>query len=178
MLAAARELFAAKGLEATTREIADRATVTEQLLFNHFGSKQQLFAVAVVRPFEEFVEAQLVEWQAVAAAGLDPPDMMREYVAGLYALAVEHRAVFVALSSDPFGPHAQPVLDRLEAVTAEIATRAGYTFDAYIAVRIVYTAVTTMALHQQSLLEDRRVKDIVNELAETLSAGLTRRKSR
>jgi hypothetical protein len=45
-------------------------------------------------------------------------------------------------------------------------------------VRIVYTAVTTMALHQQSLLEDRRVKDIVNELAETLSAGLTRRKSR
>jgi AcrR family transcriptional regulator len=45
---AAREVFAAKGFAATTREIAERATVTEQLLFNHFGSKQQLFTTAVV----------------------------------------------------------------------------------------------------------------------------------
>lgn len=104
--------------------------------------------------------------------------MMREYVAGLYALAVENRAVFLALSSAPFGAHAQPVLDRLEAATAEIATREGYTFDAHIAVRIVYTAVTTMALHQESLLEDRGVNDIVDELADTLSVGLTRRKPR
>jgi AcrR family transcriptional regulator len=178
MLAAARELFAIKGFAATTREIADKATVTEQLLFNHFGSKQRLFALAVVHPFEEFVEAQLAEWQAAAEAGLEPPDMMHEYVAGLYTLAVEHRAVFLALNSNPFGAHAQPVLDRLEAATAEIAARHGYVFDAHIAVRIVYTAVTTIALHRESLQGSRTVDDVVNELSATFAAGLTRRARR
>jgi AcrR family transcriptional regulator len=50
-------MFAAKGFAATTREIADRARVTEQLLFNHFESKQQLFTAAVLRPFEERLNA-------------------------------------------------------------------------------------------------------------------------
>jgi AcrR family transcriptional regulator len=176
MLEAARELFATKGFMATTtREIAERATVTEQLLFNHFGSKQELFTTAVVRPFEEFVQAQLDAWRTAAAPGTRPRQMMREYVAGLYALVLEHPALFRALSSDPFGAHIQPVLDQLEAVTAEIARRHNYAFDPHIAVRIVFAAVTTMALHQEPLLRDRSVEDIVNELATTLAAGLTRR---
>jgi AcrR family transcriptional regulator len=177
MLDAARELFAAKGFAATTREIAECATVTEQLLFNHFGSKQQLFTAAVVRPFEEFVETMLAQWQVVTAVGPEPHRMMREYVEGLYALVVEHQALFRALSDDPFGPHVQPVLDRLETLTAEIAARDGYTFDPHIAVRIVFAAVTTVALHQESLLGDRCVDDIVDELAATLSAGLARQKN-
>jgi AcrR family transcriptional regulator len=73
MLDAAREMLAAKGFAATTREIADRATVTEQLLFNHFESKQQLFTVAVLRPFEE----RLNTWQAVLDGGDQPRRMMR-----------------------------------------------------------------------------------------------------
>src|ERR1700730_1905426 len=150
MLDAARELFATKGFTATTtREIADRATVTEQLLFNHFGSKQQLFTTAVVQPFEEFVHTQLDSWQTVAAPGARPRQMLRRYVAGLYALVLEHPALFRALSSDPFGAHVHPVLDQLEVVTAEIARRHDYTFDPHIAVRIVFAAVTTMALHQE-----------------------------
>jgi AcrR family transcriptional regulator len=174
MLDAAREMFAAKGFAATTREIAERATVTEQLLFNHFESKQQLFTAAVLHPFEEFVEERLNTWQI--AAGRRPRRMMREYVAGLYALVLDHPAVFQTLSSDPFGVHVQPMLDRLETLTAEMAARHGYTYDPHIAVRIVFAAVTTMALHQQPLLRDRNVDDIIHELAETLAAGLTRRK--
>src|SRR5262249_41853739 len=176
MLDAARELFAAKGFTATTREIAERATVTEQLLFNHFGSKQQLFAAAVVRPFEEFVEAMLVTWQTLATGGREPQRMMGEYVEGLYALVVEHEGLFRSLSDDPFGPLVQPMLDRLEALTAEIATQESYSFDPHIAVRIVFAAVTTVALHQESLLGSRSADDIVNELAGILSAGRAARK--
>jgi hypothetical protein len=91
---------------------------------------------------------------------------------------VSHRAVFLALSSDPFGRHVQRVLDRLEAATAEIAARHGYTFDPHIAVRIVFSAVTTMALHQEPLLGDRTVDDIVDELSATFGTGLTRRTPR
>jgi AcrR family transcriptional regulator len=176
MLDAARDVFAVKGFAATTREIADRATVTEQLLFNHFESKQQLFAAAVLRPFEEFVQDRLDSWQSMFESGVQPRRMMREYVAGLYTLVLDHRAVFQTLNSDPFGAHVQPVLDRLEALTAEIAAQHGYTYDPHIAVRIVFAAVTTMALNQEPLLRDRSVDDIVDELAATLSAGLTRRK--
>jgi AcrR family transcriptional regulator len=175
MLDAAREMFAAKGFAATTREIADRATVTEQLLFNHFKSKQQLFTAAVLHPFEEFVEERLNTWQAVIEAGDQPRRMMREYVAGLYALVLDHPAVFQILGSDPFGAHVRPMLDRLETLTEEMAARHGYTYDPHIAVRIVFAAVTTMALHQQPLLRDRSVENIIDELAETLAAGLTRR---
>jgi AcrR family transcriptional regulator len=174
MLDAARELFAAKGLAATTREIAERATVTEQLLFNHFKSKQELFRAAVVGPFQKFVEEQLATWQAVIASGAEPRRMMHDYVAGLYSLVLHHEAMFRALSTDPFGEHIQPVLDRLEALTAEIAERHGYTFDRGIAVRMVFSAVMTMALHQDELLRDRRVEDVIDEIATTFAAGLIR----
>jgi AcrR family transcriptional regulator len=175
MLDAARELFAIKGFNATTREIAERATVTEQLLFNHFESKQQLFAAAVLRPFEALVEQQLIEWQHVVAAGAQPHRMMRVYVEGLWALIRGNRALFRALSADPFGTHMTPVLDRLEQLTAEIAQRHGYPYDPHIAVRIVFAAVTMLALHEEATA-GRSEADIVHELAKTFEAGLTRRR--
>src|SRR5438067_1625641 len=87
MLQAAQELFAAHGLAGTrTREIAAWAGVTEQLLFNHFGSKEQLFVAAVLEPFADFASAYVAEWGAVPAADADPEAMLREYVEGLYRL--------------------------------------------------------------------------------------------
>jgi AcrR family transcriptional regulator len=51
LLDAARELFAAAGYDATTvRAIADRAGVNQALLFRYFGSKEGLFADAVLGP--------------------------------------------------------------------------------------------------------------------------------
>lgn len=174
MLDAARELFADKGFNATTREIAQRATVTEQLLFNHFESKHQLFAAAVLEPFEALVERQLIEWQQAVASGVEPRRMMRDYVEGLWTLVRDNRALFRALSADPFGTHVTPLLDRLEQLTADIAARQGYSYDPHIAVRIVFAAVTTLALHEEATA-GRSEADIVDELARTFGAGLTGR---
>ncbi len=45
ILAATREIYAAKGSRGTTtREVADRAGVNEATLFRHFGTKQQLLS--------------------------------------------------------------------------------------------------------------------------------------
>ncbi|HEX9833079.1 MAG TPA: helix-turn-helix domain-containing protein [Mycobacterium sp.] len=175
MLSAARELFAVKGFEATTREIAERATVTEQLLFNHFDSKQQLFAAAVMRPFEALVDQQLTDWEELAAAGTGPNRMMRAYVEGLWRLVRENRALFRALSADPFGAHVTPVLDRLEQLTTKVANRQRYSIDPHIAVRIVFAAVTNLALHAE-ITAVRGESDIVDELTKTLATGLTRRR--
>jgi AcrR family transcriptional regulator len=175
MLSATRELFAVKGFEATTREIAERATVTEQLLFNHFDSKQQLFAAAVMRPFEALVDQQLTDWDELAAAGTGSNRMMRAYVEGLWRLVRENRALFRALSADPFGAHVTPVLDRLEQLTTKVANRQRYSIDPHIAVRIVFAAVTNLALHAE-ITAARGESDIVDELTKTLATGLTRRR--
>jgi AcrR family transcriptional regulator len=173
MLDAAREMFSIKGFDATTREIAERATVTEQLLFNHFDSKQQLFAAAVMRPFEALVDQQLTAWADLEAAGTTSNRMMRAYVEGLWRLVHENGALFRALSADPFGSHVTPILDRLEQLTTKVAERRQYSIDPHIAVRIVFAAVTHLALHSEA--SNRDASHIIDELTKTLSAGLTRR---
>ncbi len=61
-MAAARELFRAQGYDKTsTVQIADRAGVSEGILFHHFGSKRGLFA-------------QLAEQHAHAAASATMPE--------------------------------------------------------------------------------------------------------
>lgn len=47
LLSAAREVFLAKGITATTAEVAERAGVSEGTLFHRFGSKQALFSAAM-----------------------------------------------------------------------------------------------------------------------------------
>ena len=94
ILEASRELFLEQGLEATTtRQIADRAEVAEPLLFSNFGSKTDLFDVAVVAPVAEFVETY------AASLGRDgdmePRDRAEQFVEGLYALVRENRAVLL-----------------------------------------------------------------------------------
>lgn len=176
MLEAAEDLFAARGYAATTtREIAERARVSEQLLYNHFGSKQQLFESAVVEPFEDFAARYLEEWGQISPAGADPEEMLRVYVEGLYRLTLEHRRLFLALGPERLAEASQAMLDRLETLTVEIAGLHGYGFDAGIAVRTVFASVTTLATHQEALLPGRDTDEVIKELAATIVCGLTRR---
>ena len=55
LLEAATDLFNERGYSASTRDIADRANVSETLMFRYFGSKAGLFHEAMVRPFSETV---------------------------------------------------------------------------------------------------------------------------
>jgi AcrR family transcriptional regulator len=55
LLEAATDLFNERGYTASTRDIADRANVSETLMFRYFGSKAGLFHEAMVKPFTEFV---------------------------------------------------------------------------------------------------------------------------
>lgn len=69
ILEAARELFALRGYPGTTtRQIAALADVAEPLIFNNFGSKEALFAEAVIAPFNERFSAFLAESDTL------PPD--------------------------------------------------------------------------------------------------------
>lgn len=52
IVAAARQVFATSGLNARVREIAERAGINEALIYQHFASKDDLVAAAVVAPLE------------------------------------------------------------------------------------------------------------------------------
>ena len=58
ILDAARQAFLASGYSgARTRDIAERAGVTEALLYRHFASKEELFEEAIVAPLDAWTSS-------------------------------------------------------------------------------------------------------------------------
>src|SRR5262245_18920131 len=76
----------------TTREIAQSAGVSERLLFSHFGTKDELFQIAVEAPFLEVVADYMRSWD-VEQSGLSAEDRIHRFVSGLFDLARRNRAI-------------------------------------------------------------------------------------
>jgi len=88
LVAAARELFAARGVDATTiAEIAERADTAHGSFYNHFSSKEEILAAV----FEETLAEQLKLLQERRAGVTDPAERV----------AVAHRLLLAAVRADP-----------------------------------------------------------------------------
>lgn len=79
LIAAAREVFAEQGLEASLEEVARRAAVSIGTLYNHFGTRAGLIDAALLGQ----VEASI----AAAESGLRNPDAWAGLVEYLTAIA-------------------------------------------------------------------------------------------
>jgi AcrR family transcriptional regulator len=100
LLEAAREIFTAKGFAgSSTREIADRAGVSETLMFRYFGSKVGLFREALVTPFADFVQSYNERWKVALEEGFEPEQHTREFIEELFDLFQTHRGLVVMLWS-------------------------------------------------------------------------------
>ena len=98
LLDAASHLFTTQGFRGTsTREIAERAGVSETLMFRYFGSKVGLFREALVGPFVEFVERFNEKWTSGSAAEFDDDELSRQFIGELFDLFREHRGLVVML---------------------------------------------------------------------------------
>src|ERR1700737_1950714 len=85
LLDAARDLFAERGFKGTsTRDIADRAGVSEVMIFRHFGSKSTLFQEAVVQPFTSFMQHYIDDYQSREHGKLSPEEEGRALYSGLF----------------------------------------------------------------------------------------------
>ncbi len=122
---AARAVFAEHGYAgATTREIADRAAVTEVLIFRYFGNKAALFDAVVFAPFnkllEGFLEAQTKGRRATARQAASD-----EYAASLFAFLRGNSDLLSALAKSPgrTGANGDGVLHGLDAYFEKAATR-------------------------------------------------------
>lgn len=98
VLRAAHDLFAEQGYHGTkTREIAERATVAEPVIFRNFGSKAELFEESILAPFSDFVTEWADSWRTEPLASADPFEITRTFVKGFYGLVLEHRELLRTL---------------------------------------------------------------------------------
>jgi AcrR family transcriptional regulator len=94
LLAAARDLFNRKGYAGTsTREVAERAGVSETLIFRNFNTKAGLFREAIVQPFVDALDAEIDHLQGRTRAEVVTRDETWAFVAALYDVFHEHRAL-------------------------------------------------------------------------------------
>jgi AcrR family transcriptional regulator len=102
LLDAAREVFTSRGfVGSSTREIAERAGVSETLMFRYFGSKVGLFREALVAPFAEFVQSFNERWERALDDEYDVEDLTETFISEMYDLFVKHRGLVVMVwSSD------------------------------------------------------------------------------
>jgi len=107
LLEAATEMFNARGYKASTREIADKADVSETLIFRYFGDKAGLFREAMVKPFTDFVDVFASAHQQGAGEGDDIFELTLNFVGPLFDMFKTHRGLVASVwgnaSDDGFG---------------------------------------------------------------------------
>lgn len=88
IVAAATEVFAERGLKASTAEIAERAGVGEATLFRRFATKDELIAAIVAAKMDEAIEIA-----AECAAEPDPWRGIERFLVTMTERAVSDRGV-------------------------------------------------------------------------------------
>jgi AcrR family transcriptional regulator len=193
LLEAAHDVFTTKGYaNASTREVAERAGVAEGLLFRHFGTKAQLFAEAVLEPFNGFVETFVTTWQAEhleAQSTVEIEPLHRMYIESLYDTMVDNRDVILAvIAATAFDPEAlesgpafnlSDVLDKMNPIVEEEVPRLHLReFDALVNIRAVVGMVFSLAVLGPWFLpsDSRRPsrKRIVDEITKISMYGVSR----
>jgi AcrR family transcriptional regulator len=150
ILEAARQLFAAKGFEAsTTRDIADAAGIASGTLFNYFTTKETILASLAA---EALAGAHREPAGDTAAAGPFEEDLFALVMAGLRALRPlrKHLSVLVATALSPLAAapaHGGPSLRlaHLEAV-AELAKKHDLGELTSLALQLYWTLYTGLLL--------------------------------
>ena len=161
LLDAARDLFAERGFKGTsTRDIADRAGVSEVMIFRHFGSKSNLFQEAVVQPFTSFMQRYIADYHSREHGQLSPEEEGRALYSGLFeVLRAEREALLALMAARQFDDLPDTasaevdaafgqVLALMEEVVATEAEERRFTdFDLVPTVRVMFSMVLAAALH-------------------------------
>jgi AcrR family transcriptional regulator len=169
ILSAAVALFAERGYrDATTREIARRAEVAEQVIFRIYPTKQALFDAAVLEPFDEFLSEYTARWLTAPTPGGNPEEVLQQFVEELHDLVRENRQLVAALaSSGSLTARTQPALAKLEKMGAVIAETHGLPFDPELSVRIAAVMVVAVTMVEDQLFDsagDRLVAEMIRML--------------
>jgi AcrR family transcriptional regulator len=159
-------LFAERGYAGTsTREIARAASVTEPMIFRHFGSKAKLFEEAVLAPFNTFVSEYIADWAARRRGMNSVYVEAYEFYRGVYDVLsanrrlihemIGARAVGGSLSADTASaPQLGELLERFEEIIeGEIDRRGFRPFDPAVTTRVIFGLVFSIAVFGDWMFE-------------------------
>lgn len=172
--AAAYDEFVENGFDGTSiRAVAQRAGVTESMVFRHFSSKPALFEATAVGPLVQFMNEFATS--IPARPDEDPGALTFRFISGLYDLCTANRHILVSLAAQDDGtPRAgEPVFDAcaralvrgVETYMAEADQTA--TADILDAIRMVLALVLGATLSGNELFpagaEPDRIKTMLSQ---------------
>jgi AcrR family transcriptional regulator len=165
LLESARLLFAERGYAGTsTREIARAASVTEPMIFRHFGSKAKLFEEAVLAPFNTFVSDYIADWAARPRGAKTVYLQTYEFYRGVYdVLSANRRLIHEMIGGRASGsltadavstPRFGALLERFEEIIEREREYRGFRpFDSVVMTRLVFGLVFSVAVHGDWMFE-------------------------
>ncbi|TAM69766.1 TetR/AcrR family transcriptional regulator [Mycobacterium sp.] len=188
LVQAARELFAEKGYAGTsTRELAARASVTEAMLFRHFGSKAGLFREVAFAQFSEFIDEFVDDWEHRPHGVRDPVDEARDFLRGVYDVLHANREMVEALiaadngngplaSEEGPGPWLAAILERFEPIALrEGENRHWRKFDPKVMTRILFgmgLAASVLDMKPGKGVSWPAADDMIEEMAQLIIHGV------
>lgn len=185
ILAAARQLFVARGFAATgTREIAAEADLPERLIYRHFGTKRQLFDEAARAEIADFLNDFVMQWRQREPPAGDFGGITSAYVSSFLDFSRTHGRLFADLigiqpGSDANGRADPPpfvdLFGELEELAVVEARRYGLSAErAGRSVRFTFALVVATALLSDVLYRGQQVtgdEDLVGQLTEFILGG-------
>ena len=188
LLTAAREIFAERGYKGTsTRDIAERAGVTEVMIFRHFGTKANLFQEAVVAPFTSFIQQYMADYRGRQHGVRSPYEEGLDLYTGLFEVLHGEREVLLALMAArqfddlPAAAASQvdqafaDVLTVIEEVVGTESVERGFSgFDLGSTVRAMFAMVLSVALHGDwmGLHKDAAYRQVIEAMTTLTVRGL------
>jgi AcrR family transcriptional regulator len=127
LLAVARDVFLERGIRATTLEVAERAGVSEGVLFHRFKSKEGLFSAAMDFEREEAPRRVLKAIEELQQqAGLEPREAIIQLATTLVEVGRVALPILMMSWSNP-QPYTVPLFDKKRSKFREILkTLAGF----------------------------------------------------
>jgi AcrR family transcriptional regulator len=185
IVAAAREVFIEQGINgARSKEIAERAGITEAYLYRHFHSKGEIFRVAIDAPLKELIEHLRQETHELA----ERDDVTRaEVLLHCHELFLDFMVemaplIAAALFSDPDPRHEfytdylfPNLRGVLEVIIPEITGRSVKEFEVDVFVEAMIGIHLTVSL--ESLLDGKSVDvpHVARQITEMFAPGVGRR---
>jgi AcrR family transcriptional regulator len=183
---AAREVFSELGVTGTrVREIAERAGVTEPLVYRYFHSKDEIYQLAILDPLDEFTETLASQTHELAGrCDITRPQVLEKFHQLFLGHIVEMAPLIAAaLFSDPVeGPrfYHDVLFPRVrEVITKVIADVSGWKVDSVdvdLATQALLGVYFGIAL--ENMLDDVALDpaELAHQLTLLFAPGLSRRR--
>ena len=194
LIDAAGELFGENGFSGvTTRQIAERAGVSEAILWRQFRTKAALFNVAVTEPIVQFLVDFVKNFRAYAESidsldPLPPPEHgARLFFGGLYdVFRGEKSLIMTLLAARAFDPEvleahgdgSGPLAEIYNAVSdfsGSVLRHYGITIDMSLIVRLTIGMVLAAAVLDESVFPDGPTKtrdEVVDHIVRLVFHGV------